>query len=156
MDTALTRRLEAAMKESGFCLASYNRSEHAISITTPFIMPDGDVMNFYAKPNADGGWAITDFGDTAGLCLFNRGHVGDVPASHIVDVQEVLEAYESWHSVKFEDGTLSLETTDERLPDALRHFTQILLYVAHICSFGASTELDTGDRPDPQQGIAAN
>ena len=156
MDIALTRRMEAAIKESGFCLASHNRSEHAMTINTPFIMPDGDAMNFYAKPNDDGGWAITDFGDTAGLCLFNRGHVGAIPASYIAKIGKVLEAYEPWHSVKFEDGTLRLETTDERLPDALRHFTQMLLHVAHICSFGASTELDTGDSPSSQHGNAAS
>ena len=156
MDTAVTRRLEAAMKECGFCLAPRYRSQHAITIITPFIMPDGDIMDFYAAPKANGGWTISDFGDTAGQCLFTRGQTDAIPDSYKTEIHKVLAVYEPWHPVKFENGTLELETTDQRLPDALRHFAQMLLHVAHICSFGAPTELDTGNSPSSQQGAAAS
>ncbi len=141
MDTGLRRRLEAALKESGFCLSPLDRIEHAITVTTPFIMPDGDHLDFHVAPRADGGWVITDFGDTAGQCLFIRGHVGATPSSFITEIGKVLEEYGAWHSVSFMESTLRLETTDETLPDALRHFAQMLLHVAHICSFGTETEL---------------
>ena len=142
MDTGLKRRLEAALKDSGFCLATLGRTEHAITITTPFIMPDGDHSDFHVVPKADGGWVITDFGDTAGLCLFIRGHVGAIPCPYITEIDRVLKEYGAWHPVSFTQSTLRLETPDGKLPDALRHFAQIQLHVAHICSFGAETELN--------------
>ena len=144
MDTGLRKRLEAALKESGFCLAPLERTEHAITITTPFIMPNGDHLAFHAAPAKDDGWLVTDFGSTAGQCLFIRGHIGDVPESYARKISRVFDQYGTWHAVSFENGTLRLETTDERLPDALRHFAQMLLHVVHICSFGSETELDTG------------
>ena len=144
MDTGMRERLDAALKESGFCLAPMERTEHAVTITTPFIMPDGDRMDFHAAPGKDGGWVVTDFGDGAGLCLFIRGHVGAIPASYTREIRRALNQYGAWHAVSFENGTLRLETTDERLPDALRHFAQMLLHLAHVCSFGDETELDLG------------
>ena len=144
MDTGLRRRLDAALKESGFCLASLERSEHAITIRTPFIMPDGDYMDFYANPKTEGGWIITDFGDTAGLCLFIRAYTGSIPDSYLSEIQAVLREYGTWYAVKFENGVLRLEVADDRLADALRHFAQMVLHVAQICSFGDETVLDTG------------
>lgn len=143
MDTRLKMRLEAALKESSFCLTPIERTEHAVTITTPFIMPDGDRMDFHADPGEDGRWVVTDFGSVAGLCLFIRGHVGTVPDSYTTEIRRVLGEYGAWHAVSFENGELRLQTTDERLPDALRHFAQMLLHVAQICSFGPQTELDT-------------
>jgi len=143
MNTGLRRRLDAALKESGFCLDTLERTEHSITITTPFIMPDGDRMDFHAAPRKDGGWVVTDFGDIAGLCLFIRGHVGGMPVSYMREIRRVLDQYGAWHGVSFENDTIRLATTDERLPDALRHFAQMLLHVAHVCSFGSETELDT-------------
>ena len=144
VDAALRKRLETALKESGFCLAPLDRTEHAVTITTPFIMPDGDHLSFQAVPRKDGGWVITDFGSIAGMTLFIRAHIGALPDSYEAEIQKVLGEYGVWHAVTFERGTLRLETTDERLPDALRHFAQMALHVAHVCSFGADEELDTG------------
>ena len=141
MDTGLKTRLESALKESGFCLVPLDRTEHATTITTPFIMSDGDHLDFHVAPRAGGGWVVTDFGDTAGQCLFTRGHVGAIPDPYITEIGKVLEEYGAWHAVSFTESTLRLETTDETLPDALRHFAQMLLHVAHICSFGTETEL---------------
>lgn len=144
MDTALRMRLDTVLQESGFCLAPLERTERAITIRTPFILPDGDIMDFHAVPTEDGGWTITDFGDAAGMCLFIRGHTGALPESYETEIKKVLGEYGAWHAVTFERGTLELETTDERLPDALRHFAQMALHVAHVCSFGSRAELDTG------------
>ena len=144
MDTGMRERLDSALKESGFCLAPLMQTDHAITITTPFIMPDGDHIHFYAAPAEDVGWLITDFGSVSGQCLFIRGHVGAIPASYTREIRRVLNQYGAWHAVSFENGTLRLETTDERLPDALRHFAQMLLHLAHVCSFGDETELDLG------------
>lgn len=144
MDTGMRKRLDSALKESGFCLASLERTEHAINITTPFIMPDGDHIHFYAAPARDGGWLITDFGAVSGQCLFIRGHVGSVPESYRRDINRVLDEYGAWYPVSFEQDSLRLKTTDDRLADALRHFAQIILHVARVCSFGAEAELDTG------------
>ena len=144
MDTGLRKRLDTALKESGFCLAPLERTEYAITITTPFIMPDGDHIHFYAVPARDGGWLITDFGSVAGMSLFIRGHIGNVPESYRSEIRRVLDEYGAWYPVSFEQDSLRLETTDERLSDALRHFAQIILHVTHVCSFGAEAELDTG------------
>ena len=144
MDTGLRKRLDTALKESGFCLATLERTEHAITITTPFIMPDGDIIDFQVAPTKDGGWMVTDFGSVAGMSLFIRGHVGNVPESYRSEIRKVLDEYGAWYPVSFENDTLRLVTTDDRMADALRHFAQIILHVAHVCSFGAEAELDTG------------
>ena len=144
MDTGMRERLDSALKESGFCLAPLMQTDHAITITTPFIMPDGDHIHFYAAPAEDVGWLITDFGSVSGQCLFIRGHVGDMPESYRSEIREVLDEYGAWYPVRFEQDSLNLETTDERLADALRHFAQTILHVAHICSFGDENELDAG------------
>ena len=146
MPTELRKRLDAALKESGFCLAPLERVEDAITIRTPFTMPDGDILDFHAVPRKDGGWRITDFGDVAGISMFIRGYIGALPDSYESEIRKVLGKYGAWHDVKFERATLRLETTDERLSDALRHFAQMLLHLVHICSFGSETELDTGMR----------
>lgn len=138
------RRIDRAVKESGFCLGKLSRTEHVLRITTPFIMPDGDHLDFYAAPRTEGGWVISDFGDTAGQCLFIRGHVGYVPDSYRTEIHRVLREYGAWHATTFEEGALRLVADDERLADALRHFAQMPLHVAHICSFGADSELTLG------------
>ena len=144
MDAKLRKRLDVAIKESGFFPAPLERVEDAITIRTPFIMPDGDLLDFHAVPEEDGAWIITDFGDVAGMSLLIRGHIGAIPDSYESEIQKVLGKYGAWHDVKFERATLRLETTDERLADPLTHFAQMVLHVTHICSFRAATELETG------------
>ena len=107
-------------------------------------MPDGDHLDFHAVPGKDGGSVLTDFGNPAGQCLFIRAHIGAIPDSHLSEIEAVQGQYGVWHDVKFENGAIRLQTTDERLADALRHFAQMLLRVTHICSFGSATELDVG------------
>ena len=136
-------RIKAAIRNCRVELRVLEENRPSLLVSTPFMMPDGDLLGFSVVPVAESDrWMLADFGETVHCTLFIRGHLGKLPESYESEIQRVIEAYGAWHPVEFNNGTLSLKVDDDRLDDALRHFTQMVVHTAHVCSFGAESELD--------------
>lgn len=143
MEIEQINRIKAAIRNSRVELRVLEEDRRSLLVSTPFMMPDGDHIGFNIRPAVEiDGWMLTDYGDLINNCLFIRGHTSRAPDSYRKKIEKVLTEYRAFHPVNLVGDALVLEVEDDHLESALAHFTQILLHTAHVCSFGADSELN--------------
>ncbi len=100
----------------------HRREDGALMLETPFAFPDGDRYPVYLSETATGGVRLSDRGHT----LMHIGYEHDVDtfydgARAVLREQIVREC-----GIEEDDGVFSMETSPERLADALFGFGQAL------------------------------
>lgn len=97
-----------------------------IRVRTPFVYPDGDVLDVFIKPQGDS-VTITDLGETV---RWLRSVT--LSAKRSPKQQRLLHEVCKTHNVAFERGILKVTSTQESVADALVRLSQAALSVSDL------------------------
>ena len=117
---------ELIAKHVGELYRSFTEKNY-ITIQTPFIFPDGDIIELYYQETSDGG-LITDFGETL------RWLSGQTPAQrrtkrHI----QLIEDTCSTHRVRFADDQVSVRVPQpELMAEAITRLVQAAIRITDV------------------------
>lgn len=101
------------------------RRQDVYLLETPFIFPDGDHYSIYVRETSTGGLLLTDGGDT----FMHLSYENDVDAFRRGARARLLEQILGETGLRETDGEFFLETSPERLADAVFRFGQGLTKV---------------------------
>ncbi len=98
------------------------RPDGELMLRTHFTFPDGDGYPFHLAESSAGGLRLSDKGHT----LMHISYEHDIDAFFGGTRRMLLDRIVGESEIAFDEGVFSLETSAERLPDALFRFGQAL------------------------------
>ena len=104
-----------------------------VQIRTPFIFPDGDLIDLYWRDTSLG-QVVSDLGDTCGWLFIN--------GAHQELTSEQSQAYDeacSIYGVERRDGLLLAHIADGNLADAVVRLAQAITMISHTLDVGQQT-----------------
>ena len=101
-----------------------------VQIRTPFIFPDGDLVDLYWQKTTQG-QIVSDLGDTCGW-LFVNGAYQELTAKQSQAYDEACSIY----GVERRDGLLLAHITDGNLANAVARLAQAITMISHTLDIG--------------------
>ena len=106
-----------------------------VQIRTPFIFPDGDLIDLYWR-DTPLGQVVSDLGDTCGWLFLNGAHQ-ELTSEQSRAYDEACSIY----GVERRDGLLLAYIADDKLADAVVRLAQAITLISHTLDIGQQTAL---------------
>ena len=123
---SMTARICAELGSQWGAMFRCSRAGERVQIRTPFVFPDGDLIDLYWR-DTDAGPVVSDLGDTYGWLFINGGNDG-LTAEQNRAYDEACQTY----GVERRGGVLLARVSDGKVADAVVRLAQAITAVSQV------------------------